>query len=548
MKIVLLLATFFVHLIHTVPSLLKTDPTTLLHAMTLDEKIGQLFMVAAVSDSDINKAFLEHAPYTMDAAFVEQCIKTYHVGGIIFLGAGTIESQYRVTKHFQSCATIPLLIGQDCEWGLAMRITDAIKFPYALTLSAIADTSLIYQLGHMIGTHCAALGVHINFAPVADINTNPHNPVIGYRSFGNNVTTVTQKSIAFAQGLMDAGIIACAKHAPGHGDTSLDSHLQLPVLNHGTDRLETVELEPFKALITHGIPALMMGHIAVPSLDSSGTPASLSRAIITERFRNTYQFDGLIVTDGLGMRAVTDNTQPGEVELAALNAGNDILLCPVDIGAAHAHIKAAITCGTLSESELDSHVLRILQIKHSIAIQMAESVADARTRISNTQAYQLKQQLFDAAITTVCDTQHLLPLLHQAHITHVAIGTQKRPLLTEVLERHVGVTSYAIDTQCDIETILPLIDKNIPLIISIHGTSKYARDNYGIRQEYANYVAQLSARVTQCILVLFANPYSIAYVPKLPCILCAYEDEPEAQRAVGNSICGILACQGILPV
>lgn len=338
--------------------------------LTLDQKIGQLFMVAAVSDEDIAMDTIEKKPYRMDKEYIEELIATYHIGGIIFLGKSDYQKQINRTHHFQSLSAIPLLIGQDLEPGRvgASRLPQECNFPCNKTLGTHNSVEHTYQTALHIGELCRELGVHINFAPVADVNNNPNNPVINDRSFGDNPELVTQHAIAFTQGLHDTSIIACAKHFPGHGDTNVDSHYDLPLISHDKKRLHAIELAPFKQLIAAGIPAIMIAHLAVSAFeDQHNLPSSLSKKIVTDLLRNKLNFEGLIITDGLDMGGVTKNYANGQAELQALLAGNDILLCPFDVPAGVAAIKQAIVDGRITEQEIDGHVEKILKIKNELS-------------------------------------------------------------------------------------------------------------------------------------------------------------------------------------
>src|SRR3990167_482605 len=303
-----------------------------LKTLTLKEKIGQLFMVATTSSFEQEEALaisLLKCPYNMDHAYIDTLIKEYNIGGIIFLYKSTIEKQVALMNHFKSITKIPLLFGQDCEWGLSMRLYDTHVYPKNGTLGKINDLAYTYQVGKEIGKQCRDIGLHINFAPVADINTNPKNPVIGLRSFGEDKELVANHAVAIMQGMQSSGILTCAKHFPGHGDTDIDSHLDLPILNHTLTRLRNVELYPFKKLAQAGIDSIMSAHIAIPAIDSTLRPATLSKKILD--LKKEINFNGLMITDGLGMQALTKYYASGEIELQALLAGNDILLCPLDV-------------------------------------------------------------------------------------------------------------------------------------------------------------------------------------------------------------------------
>lgn len=337
--------------------------------LTLDQKIGQLFMVAAVADEEIAKDTTHKKTYRMDKEYIEQMIKEYHIGGIIFLGKSDFDKQIERTKYFQSLSSIPLLMGQDLEPGRvgAARLPNFAQFPSNKQLGEKDDQAHTYQIGKTIGEYAQQLGIHIVFAPVADVNNNPNNPVINDRSFGDNPELVTKHTIAFAQGLRDTNIIACAKHFPGHGDTNIDSHYDLPLITHNKERLHAIELAPFKALIAEGIPTIMVAHLEIPALeDKKNLPSSLSKKIVTNLLRNELGFGGLIITDALDMEGVTKSNSKGKTELDALLAGNDILLCPFDVPAGVIAIKQALADGRITEEEIDAHVEKIIRLKNEL--------------------------------------------------------------------------------------------------------------------------------------------------------------------------------------
>ncbi len=518
--------------------------------LTLTEKIGQLFMVAAISDTTQNPGFLEHTPYTMDGAYVKHLITNYHIGGIIFLGLSTAEKQYTLTQEFQQLSTIPLLIGQDLEWGLQMRLRDAIQFPYALTLGAIQDSDLIYQLGKEIGRQCRAIGVHINFAPVADINTNPRNPVINHRSFGDNPANVSRKTTAFARGLHDAGIIACAKHFPGHGDTDVDSHYDLPIIRHNRERLHAIELTPFKQLIAHNIPAIMTAHIAVPAFEKkTNIPASLSYNIVTGMLKNELGFDGLIITDGLGMQGVTKNYEPGYVELTALLAGNDILLCPVDVPRAIQLILHAIESAQISEKELDTRVLKILSAKEWVLTQ--KNNTDLLHDLHTQDAYDLKKSLYQNAVTTVRDTLNCIPLNITKPNALLQIGcTETQPFAHALDKALQNATLHAYDPMATGQStnIITQLPTDCPIVIALHGMNRLAREQYGITIAIQNMIKEIHAHNNNIVLVIFGNPYSCALFDYLPGVICAYQDDVDVHIAAADILLGKLKAKGKLPV
>lgn len=337
-----------------------------INRLTLDQKIGQLFMVAAVADETLARDCIESKSYRMDKNYIENLIQNYHIGGIIYLGKSNVEDQIIRTHHFQSVSLIPLLIGQDLEPGRVghSRFPDFFNFPSNKTIGKINNLQNTERIGYAIGNICSYLGVHINFAPVADVNNNPANPIILNRSFSNKPKRVAKHAIAFTKGLHNAGAIGCAKHFPGHGDTTIDSHHHLPVIKHTMERLNTIELYPFKKLIAADVYAIMIGHLAVPALEpQENLPATLSKTIVTDFLQNTLGFNGLIITDALDMGAITQSYSDGQAELLALLAGNDILLCPVDVPAAITQIKKAIAEQRITEEEINTHVEKIINTK-----------------------------------------------------------------------------------------------------------------------------------------------------------------------------------------
>ena len=312
-------------------------------SLTLDQKIGQLFMPMVFSQGDQNH-------YKQ----ISEDIKRFNFGGIIF-SKGTIAEQARLTNLFQSQSKVPLLIAMDAEWGMAMRLHDAKPFPYQMTLGAIQNDSLLYQMGYSMANRQRRLGVHLNFSPAVDINTNAKNPVIGLRSLGSDPLSVTQKAGMLLRGMQDGGLMTSIKHFPGHGDTSTDSHHTLPIVGHGIDRLNQIELYPFKTLIDEGVFSVMVGHLEVPSLENvKGRPSSLSSSIVTDLLKKKFDFKGLVVTDALNMRGVSDYSGNQSASLGSFLAGADLLLIPDDLSVAFSDIRQAVRSGIISENRLEN--------------------------------------------------------------------------------------------------------------------------------------------------------------------------------------------------
>ncbi|MDP5171079.1 MAG: glycosyl hydrolase, partial [Bacteroidia bacterium] len=363
---------------------------SLLKTMSTDQKIGQLFMLTAYSNQDES-----------DYRFLQNLIERYQPGGLIFM-QGSPEKQIELINRYQALSPTPLLIAQDAEWGLTMRLTGTQKYPRNMTLGAIQSDSLLYQFGKQMAEELRRVGVQMNFAPVVDINNNPNNPVINDRSFGQDKFNVTRKAYMTMKGMQDNGVMACAKHFPGHGDTGTDSHFDLPVLNHSLERLDTLELYPFYRLMSSGVGSVMVGHLHVPALDPTpNRSASLSPLIVQTLMRDKLHYNGLIITDALNMQGVTKYYGPGEVALQALLAGNDILLSPVNVPQSVEAISKALQSGVLAQQVLDEHVRRILIAKYGLGLKKWKPIPvdHARADVLTPKGEILRKQLYENAIT-----------------------------------------------------------------------------------------------------------------------------------------------------
>ncbi|TNF75644.1 MAG: beta-N-acetylglucosaminidase, partial [Bacteroidetes bacterium] len=327
--------------------------------MTLEERIGQLFMVMASCEPEAEVA---------ESRRIRDLISKFSPGGIIF-SRGVPGTQVRLTNTFQKASGVPLLIAMDAEWGLAMRLDSTFAFPWNMTLGAVQDTSLIEEIGYQIGSHARRMGVHMNFAPVVDINTNPQNPIIGNRSFGENPFRVSRQATHLMRGMQRAGVLCTAKHFPGHGDTSVDSHKGLPSLTFDRRRLDSVELIPFKDLIAEGLSTVMVAHLDVPSLTGvEGEPTSLSRRLLRDVLEGDLGFQGLICTDALNMKGVTTYDSAENAGLAAFLAGNDLLLMPEDLERDHQALLGAYRSGRISEARLSRSVKKVLMAKYKAGL------------------------------------------------------------------------------------------------------------------------------------------------------------------------------------
>lgn len=580
----LITGTFIVFAINSIPEFLNCKSIwaeKTLKSLTLRQKTGQLFIVATASNfnqsNEILASSMQQCPYNLNPEYIDKLIKDYNIGGLIFLYKSDPITQKKFIDKYQNQSTVPLLIAQDSEWGLSMRLDEdpskVIRYPRNLTIGAIANKNLIYELGKEIGRQCAAIGVHMNLAPVVDINHNPENTVIHDRSFGDNKKIVAECSALYAQGLHDAGIIACAKHFPGHGDTNVDSHLDLPVIKHDINRLESVELYPYKKLISNkkNIPAIMSAHLAVSSLDLSNTPASMSYDIITKKLKNEMNFEGLVITDGLGMKAITKKYNPGKLELKAFLAGNDILLCPLDVPLAVDLIEKAVKLGLVSESDLNQRVLKILKAKEwafekhkkcdksrsdkflsGVALAKTErnkKITDIESYLVRSEAAKLQKILFDSAITIAKDPLKILEnnILQDSCI--IQVGELSENYFINSLRSHkYKVYSYSSElTEEEVNLICQNSLNSKSVVIAIGGINKLSK-RFGISKNVSLLVDCLKRINKQVIVILFGTPYSIKYFNNADCIIAAYEDIWLTQNSVANILLGQIKATGILPV
>ncbi len=507
--------------------------------LSLEEQIGQLFMVAAFyNDSiQINQTI--------------NLIKNQGIGGVIFF-KGTAKKQAKQTNHYQSLSRIPLLVGLDAEWGLNMRLEKTINFPKQMTLGALKDTVLIYEMGLEIGRQLQRIGVHINFAPVVDVNNNPNNPVIGYRSFGENPQAVASKAIAYMQGLQAAGIIANAKHFPGHGDTNKDSHVTLPVINHNLNRLNQVELYPFNKIIEAGIQSIMVAHLHVPALGSKAKlPTTLSPSVVTEKLRKDMKFKGLIVTDALNMKGVTKFYRPGEVDLKALAAGNDLLLYPLDVEKGIERIKQAIeeNDSIVTKSLIEKKVRKILKAKFKAGLNNYKPISldHLQADLTPSKAFALKQSLYEKAVTLINNSDKNLPIkeLNTKKIAILNIGLKDISTFKTYSNKYTDVDlfEYSLAKHYYLADTL----KDYDLVLVAFRTGDYASNKFNINFTALRFLQRLALKVPTTVTV-FGSPYSLVHFQNFKTLICAYEADSLMQKAVIQAIFGANGFSGKLPV
>lgn len=514
--------------------------------MTIDEKIAQLFMVAGYSSKSQD-----------NSAQVLLLVKKYGIGGVIFFQGGP-KSQIQITNRLQLNSKIPLLIGMDAEWGPAMRLDSIIRFPRQMMLGALQNDSLVYQMGCAIASQLKRLGVQINFAPVVDVNNNPNNPVINTRSFGENKINNSNKGIAYMQGLQNNGILACAKHFPGHGDTDQDSHATLPSVLYDKERLDSIELYPFRQLINAGVASVIVAHLQVPALThSTKLPTSLSEDVVTELLQNKLGHKGLIFTDAMNMKGVSTYRSPRRVNALALMAGNDVLLFPEEIPESIEKIKRYVNRGRISMESLDAKCRKVLTAKYLsgvsafVPIDTANVIAD----LNQPQYEVLKRRLSREAITVVRNDNELVPFrqLDTLSIAYVEIDPGMGTPFFEMLNNYGKIYHYTLKrdaSDCQIDSVKNLLNGHNIIVFGYHNLDARPQFNFGVRNEITHLISEISTR-KKTVLCLFGSPYALERFPivDLPAtIFVGYDNSIEVQEMTAQMLFGAIGANGMLPV
>ncbi|NIJ45413.1 beta-glucosidase-like glycosyl hydrolase/CubicO group peptidase (beta-lactamase class C family) [Wenyingzhuangia heitensis] len=555
MKYILLLISFFIFpncfsqllSFEKDPLLSKANPLgqqiwvdSILKTLSLDQKIGQLFMVQAYSNKD-EKHQQE----------INSLIKNQHVGGLIFM-QGTPEKQIDLYNKYQATSKTPLLIGFDGEWGLSMRIKPSFAYPWNMTLGAVQNDSLVYRVGQQIGMHCKEVGIHINFAPVVDINTNPLNPIIGNRSFGESKENVTKKSIAFIEGMQSVGVLANAKHFPGHGDTSSDSHKTLPVVHFNLARLDSLELYPYKQLAQSNLASVMVAHLDVPALKTEkGRPTSISKKVVTDLLKHKIGFKGLVFTDALNMKGVANYTAADSVALEALKAGNDMLLIPVDVEKGIQTIKNSILKNELTEARLDSSVVKVLKAKYLVGLAHKKTLLKEgiQSRIHTLQDDLLFKKVAKNAVTLVKNQDSLLPLkrLDTLKIASVSLGDDDFSTFVQTLQKYTDVDAIK---QLSLINYKEKLKAYNTIVIGLHKSDEHPWKSYQISNSELELIKKI-ASYKKVILTVFTSPYALLKLDDFNTVsnvIVAYQNNAIFQSVAAQQIFGALPFVGKLPV
>lgn len=531
------------------PDFLKADASwadSVVNTMTEDEIIGQLFMVAAYS----NKGS-EHQKQ------IESLIQKHHIGGLIFFQGGPLR-QAHLTNKYQEMSKIPLWLGMDAEWGLAMRLDSTPIFARQMLLGSMNDTKEVYEMGKEIACQCKRLGVHINFAPVVDVNNNPNNPVINNRSFGENKERVAKMGIAYMKGLQDGGVLANAKHFPGHGDTEIDSHKDLPIVNFDRQRLNEIELYPFQELMNHGLSSVMVAHMSLPKIDSvKDRPSTLSPILVKGLLKQELGFEGLIFTDALNMKGVTKNYPAGEVELKALLAGNDVLLFPQNVPLAINKIKAAIQNDEIDFEQIKSSCKKILLAKKWLGLHQKTKIETENLweDLNTDQAEILNSRHAQQSATLLENKEDVLPLKNlKKQLACLVIGDTIHNTFQNTLNQYTNFKLFQVGkypSQKEIDELLLELQGVHHLVIGLHGTYNNPAKKFGVSNEtilsLSEIALQFKGKIT---FVLFGSPYVLNYINgrKFDGLLVSHQDTRYTQKAAAEIIMGASAVSGKLPV
>lgn len=538
---------------------------SLLASMTLEEKVSQMVMV---------RAFGHY--YSTDSELferLERLVSVRKVGGII-MAQGDVYSEAALLNRLQSISRIPLIVASDFERGIAMRVRRGTRFPDAMALGATRNAEFAYRMGKAVAAEARTIGIHQNYAPVADVNDNPLNPVINTRSFGDDPMLVRTMVGAFIRGTIDGGCLATAKHFPGHGDTGTDSHLDLPVLDLSRARLDTVELAAFRAAVDAGVQSVMIGHLAVPVLDSLGLPASLSAPMVSTLLRKELGFRGLIVTDGLEMRALTRGYTPDTVAVLAVRAGADFLLVPPDPDLAVNAVVGAVRRGEITEERINESVRRILDAKRQLGLDRRRTVdIDAiASRVGTRPTRHLAREIARDAVTLLRNKNGLLPLAPDGPTRIVAVlaadneddrtdvdrpgspatsepaGTYFSQLLRR---RSPGVEIVRISPESDVRDLndaFARIRKADVGILSLFVKVRTGSGKIDLPEYLRTFVARLSDVPTPLIVLAFGNPYIAGNIPDAGSIVCLYGDDEPVSEAAAEALFGEIPVRGRLPV
>ena len=508
--------------------------------LSKEEKVAQLMVIRAHSNLGP-----EHVQQVVDL------IQKHNVGALCWFQGGPVR-QANLNNYYQSLAKTPLMMTIDAEWGLGMRLDSVIKYPFQLTLGALNNDQLVYEMGKAIGEQCKRIGIHVNYAPVVDVNNNPNNPVIGYRSFGEDKYKVARFGVAYTRGLQDAGVMACAKHFPGHGDVDVDSHLDLPVINKSKGQLDSMELYPFKELFKAGVGSVMIAHLSIPAIDNTpNEPTSLSKKNITGLLRDEMDYDGLTFTDALEMKGVSKYFPAGEAAVQALIAGNDMLCLPENVPDAIHAIEDAIKKKKLKWKDIDEKVKKVLQAKYQLGLYKAQMIDTTNLLADlNEKTDAIKAQVGRNVITVMNNDNRLLPIMNTRNIAYVGIGADST-VFGSRLKKELNASTYYLSYKDSFDKVSQILDsvrsnRYNKIIVGVHGYAQKPTNNYNLSNAAISLWDSLQSPSTANFV--FGNVYATKNFLKAPTLVAMYQDDEIFQNVAADFVEGKLASNGKLPV
>jgi beta-N-acetylhexosaminidase len=519
---------------------------SVMKTLTPDQRVAQLFMVAAYSNRK-----------RIDEDSITALIQQYGIGGMVFFQGGPVR-QSRLLNRYQRESRVPLLVAMDAEWGVGMRLDSVQRFPYQMSMGGIRNNQLFYDMGTEVAAQFRRLGMHVNFAPVVDVNNNAANPVIGFRSWGEDRQSVTEKSYLYMKGMQDANILAVAKHFPGHGDTDTDSHLALPLLRIDRKRIDTLELFPFKSLMQRGLGGMMVAHLNIPALDTTGMPSTLSKPITTGLLKQKLGFEGMVFTDAMNMKGVISKYPPGDADVRALIAGNDILEFSKNIPLAIRMVRDAINTGQLTQASIDARCRKMLALKewaglnHYRPIDLRNLTQDLNTP----HAQYLSQHLTELSVTVLRNQKNLLPLqrLDTLRLATLTIGTKDTTDFQRMVADYAPVRHFWLSATASINELTQMRETLKPynvVLVGLNNLGRLPATNFGVTPETNVLLHELGSPGQKLVVSVFGSAYAVAKVRDLDradAVVLAYQESKNAQDVTAEVIFGGISATGRLPV
>lgn len=517
------------------------------NTLTDEQRISQLMVLRQSTYSPQGPAYHD--------SLITNAIEKYNIGGIV-LFQGTPVKQAQFINKYQKMAQTPLMVCVDGEWGLGMRFDSVASLNHQMMLGALSSSDLIYEYGKLVANQCKRIGIHVNYAPVVDINNNPENPVINDRSFGENKYKVAEFGVAYMKGMQDQNIMASAKHFPGHGDVSVDSHHDLPVIHKSMEELDSLELYPFKKMIDSGVASIMIAHLSIPAIDDRPNIAtSISRKAVTGLLRDRLNFHGLTFTDALEMKGVANYFPGGAISAQSLIAGNDVLCLPASVEASITAVKAAIDNKELTWNDIYDKCKKVLLYKYQYVVgHTSEINVDNLTADLNQGIDEMKKKVAENAITVLSkQDKAFFPLKKNANekIAYVGIGIENENIFAREMRQNFDADVFYFHYKEDarrIPTTVELLKKRYSkVVIGVHNYNRYPSNNFGISDDALDLIEQIQANNKTAILD-FGNPYAISFFCNARNLIACYEDDSITQKVAARILKGTVKSQGTLPV